>query len=186
MPETTPTPFKVRFNLKNVYYSKISDTGTYATPVAIPGAVSLDLSANGDLQVFYADGVKYYIGQNNNGYSGSLEVAKIPEQMLKDIWGISETSDNVLKETINDKISSFALLYKVETDQGDEDYVFYCCTAKRPPLSGKTNEENKTISTQSIEIECTGNAAGLVKCSTQQATSTSTKAGWFSTVYIPA
>ena len=62
---------KVRFNLKNVYFSKLtvgeSGTPTYATPEHIPGAVSISMSPEGDTTPFYADGIQYYTSVANNG-----------------------------------------------------------------------------------------------------------------------
>ena len=70
---------KIKYGLRSVYYA-VATTGTggaltYATPVAIPGAVNLSLSAEGDTTPFYADDVVYWQGTANNGYSGSLEIA---------------------------------------------------------------------------------------------------------------
>ena len=74
---------KVKFNLKNVHAAKLTvdNSGgyTYATPQAIPGAVSLSLDSEGDMTPFYADGQIYYRSVSNNGYSGDLEIALIPE-----------------------------------------------------------------------------------------------------------
>ena len=49
---------KVRFGLKNVYYAVLTEStdgtaNTYATPVAVPGAVSLTLDSNGTDGTFY-------------------------------------------------------------------------------------------------------------------------------------
>ena len=72
MPTTTN---KIRYGLKNVYVAKatVSETNvvSYGTPVAIPGAVSLSLDTEGDVNPFYADNIVYYRSVNNNGYSGT-------------------------------------------------------------------------------------------------------------------
>ena len=54
---------KVKFGIKNVHYAVLSDetTPTYETPVAIPGAVSFSLEANGDTSPFYADNMQYFV-----------------------------------------------------------------------------------------------------------------------------
>lgn len=93
MPSTTN---KVKFGLKNCHYAKATldpDTNevTFATPVAIPGAVNLSLDPEGDTEPFYADDMVYYTTVANNGYSGDLEIALIPESFRKDI--LKETED---------------------------------------------------------------------------------------------
>ena len=74
---------KVKYNLKNAHYTmlKVSEEGvvSFDTPVALPGAVSISLDANGEPENFYADGVAYYVINNNMGYDGDLELAIIPE-----------------------------------------------------------------------------------------------------------
>ena len=56
---------KIKYGIKSVYYAVATQgTGgalTYATPVAIPGAVSLSLEAQGDTNTFYADNIAYFL-----------------------------------------------------------------------------------------------------------------------------
>lgn len=60
---------KVKFGIKNVHYALLTDetTPTFETPVAIPGAVSLSLEANGDSSSFHADDMQYFVTIVNNG-----------------------------------------------------------------------------------------------------------------------
>ena len=79
------TENKVQFNLKNVHYAKMLTSGevpTWSTPVKVPGAVSLTLNPQGEVTPFYADGIVYYQTVSNNGYSGDLEMARFPDQMM--------------------------------------------------------------------------------------------------------
>ena len=44
---------KVKYGLKNVHYAIFnSSTNTYGTPVAVPGAVNLSLSPEGESNTF--------------------------------------------------------------------------------------------------------------------------------------
>ena len=83
---------KVKYNLKNVHAAKLTETVVegvrsynYATPRAIPGAVSLSLDAEGESTPFYADGIVYFRSTTNNGYSGDLEMALIPDWFRTEI-----------------------------------------------------------------------------------------------------
>ena len=86
---------KVKYNLKNVHVAVLTKTTegySYATPKHIPGAVSLSLDPEGDSNPFYADGIVYFRSTSNNGYSGDLEMALIPEWFFTDV--LKETLDS--------------------------------------------------------------------------------------------
>ena len=90
---------KVKYNLKNVHAAKLTESVvdgvtsfSYDTPKAIPGAVSISLDAEGDSSPFYADGIVYFRTSSNNGYSGDLEMALIPEWFRTEI--LREKLDN--------------------------------------------------------------------------------------------
>ena len=150
---------KVLFNLKNVHYAKqtASDDGavTFATPVAVPGAVSLSLDAEGDVSKFYADGVVYYVCQSNNGYSGDFEVAMFPEQMMLDIWGMTKSKNGLIVENANVQPASFALLFEVDGDTTGRKYVLYNCSATRPGINANTKSETTDPDTQTTEFAST-------------------------------
>lgn len=87
---------KVKYNLKNVHAAKLTrgedGSFTYSKPKAILGAVSINLDAEGDSSPFYADGIVYFRSTANNGYSGDLEIALIPEWFRTEI--LKEELDN--------------------------------------------------------------------------------------------
>lgn len=179
---------KVRFNLKNVHYALLTvgtNTVTYGTPVAVPGAVSLNLAAQGDLYKFYADGIVYYQAGTNAGYEGELEMAKFPPQMLKDIWKETETTTSkVLIENAEVDPAPFALLFQIDGDAEDELYVMYNCAATRPGVAAQTNTETKEAQTQSCTITAAPLADGKVQAHTQETTTTSARSAWFTSVFM--
>ncbi|WP_256373714.1 major tail protein [Peptoniphilus sp. HMSC075B08] len=93
---------KVKYNLKNVHAVKLKkDTSgafTYESPKAIPGAVSISLDAEGESSPFYADGIVHFRSTTNNGYSGDLEIALIPEWFRTEILKEELDRNGVLVE----------------------------------------------------------------------------------------
>lgn len=151
---------KVHFGIKNVYYALVTETTTtagtsttYGVPVAMPGAVSIDLSANQETTEFYADDGVYYITQNDATYEGDLTIADIPDQFKKDVFGDQEDSNNVLVETTGNPVKYFALMFETTGDAGGHRTLFYKCSATRPNASGQTKEETTEVQPMTLSIK---------------------------------
>ena len=182
------TKNKVKFNLKNVHYAKLTlaDDGTpsYGTPVAIPGAVSLSLDANGEPENFYADGIAYYVINNNMGYDGDLEVALIPESFRKDILKEGLDANGVLVENSDVNLEKFALLFEFDGDQKHIRHALYNCSASRPGIEGNTNEDSKEVQTETLTIKATPLPDGRVKGKTGDTTDSTVYSNWYNAVYL--
>lgn len=181
---------KVKFNLKNAHYAMLTvdedGNATYGTPVALPGAVSISLDANGEPENFYADGVAYYVINNNMGYDGDLELAMIPESFRVDALGEVQDDKKVLIENANTELNSFALLFEFDGDVRHIRHVLYNCSASRPGIEGKTNEESREVQTETLTIKATPLASGVVKAKTGDSTDATTYADWYKQVYMPS
>lgn len=186
---------KVRFGLSKLYYAVLTEgsTNAWATPVAIPGAVRMDISNNGTDNTFYADNVAYFKSSANNGYTGSLEVVQIPDQMLTDVWGMTLNNDGVVIEKTGVQPKPFALIFQVGTDDVDELNLFYRVVPTSKPISSPaTTEDTVEPFTTTFDFEAlplvSGAAAqqGLIKAKTTPTTDQTTTAAWFTTVYVPA
>ena len=180
---------KVKYNLKNAHYAMLqtSEEGvvSFGTPVALPGAVSISLDANGEPENFYADGTAYYVINNNMGYDGDLELAMIPEDFR--VSALNETLDDnkVLIEDANSELNRFALLFEFDGDVKHIRHVLYNCSASRPGIEGKTNEESREIQTETLTIKATPLPSGVVKAKTGTETDSTVYADWYKAVYMP-
>ena len=180
---------KVKFNICNCHYAlqKLSNTGelTFETPVAMPGAVSLALDPNGELESFYADGIEYYIIANNMGYDGDLELALIPESFRTDVLKEEADTNEVLVENANSETGAFTLLFEFDGDIRKIRHVLYNCSASRPKIEGKTNEENREVQTETLTVKARPMADGYVKAKTGNKTAKATYDDWYKSVYLP-
>ena len=161
---------KVKFNICNCHYAlqKLSEEGelTFDTPVPMPGAVSLALDPNGEPESFYADGIEYYIIANNMGYDGDLELALIPESFRTDVLKEEADTNEVLVENANVETGAFALLFEFDGDIRKIRHVLYNCSASRPKIEGKTNEESREVQTETLTVKARPMADGYVKAKT--------------------
>ena len=185
---------KVKYNLKNVHAAKLTTevvdgvtNYSYATPKAIPGAVSLSLDAEGDSSPFYADGIVYFRSTTNNGYSGDLEMALIPDWFRTEILQEVLDKKGVLVEKITTKESvKFALLFEFDGDVNCIRHVMYNCTSSRPSIESETKEDTIEPGTEKLTIAADPRADGLVKSKTGESTDAATYANWYKSVYVPA
>ena len=182
---------KVKYNLKNVHAAKLTvgEQGAFtsAAPQAIPGAVSISLDAEGDTSPFYADGIVYFRSNTNNGYSGDLEIALIPEWFRTDILLEEKDSNGVLveKSTITE-MPKFALLFEFDGDVHGIRHVLYNCSASRPSIASETKEDTIEPVTETLSLTADPRADGLVKARTGDTTTEETYNNWYQSVYVPA
>lgn len=186
---------KVRFGLAKAYYAVIKTDGTYEKPVALPGAVSLDLSREGsEPQTFWADNIAYYVTPAaNGGYTGTFNFAIIPDSFKVAVLG-EVVDDNGMQVEISDATpKSFALLYEVEGDLDKKRYVFFNCTAQRVAAGANTKSDSTSPDTQDLEFTAigkdfqnfggTGVTKNIVRGSAEEAATAF--ANWYTAVPTP-
>uniref|UniRef100_UPI001898A689 major tail protein n=1 Tax=Enterocloster citroniae TaxID=358743 RepID=UPI001898A689 len=156
---------------------------TFATPVRVPGAVSIALDAQGDISKFYADGITYYQAAANNGYDGDLEVALLPESFRTDVLGETLDGKKVLVENADAKQTAFALLFEFDGDEKAIRHVLYNCTSTRPSVESQTKEESIEPVTETLTISATPLPDGRIKARTGDTTDEATYGGWYDEVY---
>lgn len=177
-------PDKVKFNLKNVHiFPQLTDAPTYGVVIPIPGAVSLTLDAQGDINKFYADGIVYYQTSSNNGYEGSAEFALIPDEVWEKIFNYQKDSDNVMTENALKGVVPFAMTFEEDGDQTGTKFVLYNCVATRPSRSFATKTESIEPTTQSISISAAPLKDGNVLAMTEADTTVTVLNDWHTNVY---
>lgn len=182
---------KVKFGLKNCYYAMLTlgegGVATFSAPVAIPGAVNLSLDAAGDTSTFYADNSAYYVTAANDGYTGTLEMALIPDSFRKDVLGETEDeTDKILVENASAEGKQFAFLFEFAGDQKATRHVLYNCTATRPSMSSATTTNTKEPNTDTLNLTASLLPNGNVKAKTTSETPENAYNNWFTTVWQPA
>ncbi|KAF1268410.1 major tail protein [Streptococcus agalactiae] len=181
---------KVKYNLKNVHAAKLTKTQegtfTYETPKPIPGAVSISLEAEGESSPFYADGIVYFRSTSNNGYSGDLEIALIPEWFRTDILKEELDKNGVLVEKASIKeTEKFALLFEFDGDEKAIRHLLYNCSTSRPSIESETKEESISPGTEKLTLTADPREDGLVKSRTGDATQDTSYQNWYKSVYLP-
>lgn len=178
---------KVKYGIKNVYYALLTETNgavTYGTPVRFPGARSISLQAQGDEVKWPADDVTYFQTYANNGYSGTLTMARIIDSFREDVLAEVTDDSGVTSEYSNVIGKQFALMFEFEGDKNHTRHVLYNCTCSRPDIAGETIGGDETIEPEEEVLNITAspridNSAVKASC----AEGSAAYASWFSAVY---
>lgn len=176
---------KVKFNIKNVHFAKKKEDGTYDVPIKLPGAVSISLEAQGELEPFYADGVKYYVSSSNGGYEGDLEMALITDEIRQEILNEKLDEKGVMIENAYSGTAEFALGFDIDGDAMTTRFWFYNCSATRPSTESSTTEDTKEPTTDTITVSCAGDESGNIRSKTTDDTPVDVFDAWYEEVYLP-
>jgi phi13 family phage major tail protein len=114
--------------------------------------VSFSTSPEGEESEFYADNTKYFTHTSNNGYTGELEMANIPDDVLADMLGMTIDRNGMLVESADDEPKEFALMGQIQGDKKNRRFVYYRCKASRPGQESSTTEASVTPTTDTISL----------------------------------
>lgn len=115
---------KVRYGLKNIHIAPVTvgenNAITFGTPVALPGAVNVEIAPRGETSDFYADNRIFFSGRSASGYDITAEVALVPDWFKKDYLGMVEDDNGVLVESSGNVDAYFAFLFEFTGDECDQ------------------------------------------------------------------
>ncbi|MCI7638220.1 MAG: phage tail protein [Clostridiales bacterium] len=180
---------KVHYDLTNVYVAPLTvdlEAGTvsFGAPKRLPGAISMDLAAQGEQTKLRADAVDYYVTNNNNGYSGDLNVAMVPDWFRQEYLGDTiSTTDKVLVENAQAEPKPFAMLYEFLGDKSRRRHCLYNVTASRPNIKGENKDNQKEADTESMTMTALPLPNGNVKASTTAETPKTVYDNWTKSVW---
>jgi len=147
---------KVIFGFKNVHIAFRDDTATdqpaWEEPIKIPGAVSFSPNPEGENTPFYADDIVYYVASSNNGYTGDLTMANLPDEILARMLGWKIDENGMLVEIADGKPEKFALMGEVQGDARNRRFVYYDVQANRPTREKQTKTESTEPSTITLPV----------------------------------
>ena len=98
---------------------------------------------------------------------------------------LQNDSKGVLIENSDAELALFALLFEFDGDVRHIRHVMYNCSASRPKIEGKTNEEEIEVQTETLAITAAPLANGYVKARTGDSTTDTVYTGWYTAVYLP-
>ncbi len=180
---------KIKFGLRNCYFAVATDDGngvlTYSTPKPLKGAKTLSLDAQGESNPFYADDIIYFQSAANNGYSGTLELALIPDDFLKDVLGETTSTNGLQVEKANAATVEFALLFEFQGDANATRHAMYRCTATRPQVGSATKEASIDPQTETLNITAMPRISDYIVKSKIGAATTGAYTTWFAAVVEP-
>lgn len=181
---------KVEFGLRNCYYAVVTvdESGkiTYGAPKKLPGAVSITFDKSGDLIRFKADDIDYYTNANNQGYEGTLTLARVPEEFRTEVLKEEKTDKGVILENSDAQVANIALMFEFQGDVKATRHLFYYCSVNRPSVGSTTKDSGDPNTTELAMVASPRPSDNLVKASTSAGVDEETYNSWYTKVYEEA
>lgn len=160
----------------------------YEAPKMFKGTRQINFTPDGEQVKVYADGTVVYVGKQNSGYSGTMEVTNLDDEFAIYALGEKKTDKKVIVEEQDGKGGRFYLLWEWEQDKKRTRHVMYNCTANRPDVSATTAGDggSKTAQNRTMNLTAIPRYDGVIKARTCADTDETAYNSWFTTVYDPA
>lgn len=189
---------KYHYDVKNCHYckGKQNEDGTITFESMVKpmtGLMSIDIGAEGDTSKTRADGIDYIVIVSNNGYSGTANFVKIPEDFKIDCLGeVRDETTGIQYENADATPDPFAIMGEFKGDKEGIRWIFYNCVASRPKVAGDNKDNQKEPDTEELSITASplpvtigGNEVSIVRGGITKSMNEETFNAWFKQVCIP-
>lgn len=159
---------KVVFGLENVYVGTYSvntyGTASLGTPMHLPGAVNLSLEADTEENVFWADNVKYYVTNADNGFTGDLEMAYFPDSFKTAYMNYKQLSDGGFAQIKGEQNKQIYLIFESKGDAEHRRTIMYNISIGPISREYSTTTETQEPVTATMPISVVGdNQTGVTR-----------------------
>ena len=185
-------PNKVNWGLALSAWGKITVDANghdvYGVPNMFLGNRQVNFTPAGDLVKVFADGTVIYVGKENSGYTGSLELTNMDDEFAK--WALSEEvdSNNVQYEVKEPTVNRIYLIWEWVQDTKNTRHIMYNVTVSRPDQNATTagDGDSKTAQYQTVNLTAIPREDGIVKAKTRMDVDATAYNNWFNAAYVPA
>lgn len=159
---------KVEFGISNLhigtYTVNTGGTVTLGTPYHQPGAVSLSLEMNSDVNNFYADNIAYWSGYSSGAKEGDLEVAKFDDAFKTQFLGYAAKTDGGLALVKGVTKPNVYIAFEIEGDAEKRRVILYNASLGDIQRDYETITDTKEPATETIAVSVAGdNATGVME-----------------------
>lgn len=147
-----------RFNVKNIHYAKntpgASGEVTRGKPIKIAGAMKVSVNPTVSSGKLFGDGIVADEITKLTGAGISLEMNKIPTEVVNELYGKEKDSvTGITKDNISNEPIEFSLGWEVELTGGGSEFVWFT-KCKAQPIQNEVQQgtDNINFSTDTLNL----------------------------------
>lgn len=176
---------EINYGLRNCYYALKDDL----KPLPLKGAISLRLDSQIDTQTKRlasnnATGfINTPIGLSDKGYTGTLELASLPDTFMNDVLGYYKDDNGIIIKR-RQTVKHFILLTEEQSNNNNgRRYQYLNCTCTGHNINAQTTDEKITPNTITLQLIVSPNLDGIVYKIIRKSDNETIYNDWFNKVY---
>ena len=140
------------FYAKQTTEDSATADGVYATAVAIPGLVSVDVTKDDSVSTLYADNGPFEVANNSGAINVTIDLADLPLSAQADLLGHTYDSTNgTLTAKNSDVVPYVGIMFEIKMGNGKKLCVkLFKGKFAEAPVSAQTQGENVEFGTNQI------------------------------------